>query len=334
MIRNATDMLLIKWKRALRILLNEGVLNLLWELMVYCVKPLRLTGENIAWWAYRASVRNSQLSAHVLGHRLYLMPEDTGISKELVIYKVHEPRATQLLERYVKEGMTVVDIGSNLGYYALLEARLVGRRGKVVAIEPVPDNARFLAMNVKANCYSNIVICEAAIGECNSEVPLHLSEKSNLHSLVPLSGDTGKHINVSMLTLDSLVSRYKLSSVDFIRMDIEGYETVAIEGMRRTLQAHNPYLLIELHPHLVGADRTLQYLRKLKAFGYRVEYVVDRSRDDVWRGWRLPLEKVSVDELVQDQRITIEERALTVLLSKPLNPTRGSPIDTAPSRGV
>jgi len=74
---------------------------------------------------------------------------DRGIGKELVCYREHEPTATALLKTFLREGMTILDIGANIGYYALLEARSVGPSGRVVAVEPEPRNAALLRRNVQ-----------------------------------------------------------------------------------------------------------------------------------------------------------------------------------------
>src|SRR5437879_13308135 len=89
----------------------------------------------------------------VHGSVLTVLPGDHGISRELAAYRTHEPLASKLLQKFLKPGMNLVDIGSNLGYYALLEARTVGGAGRVIAIEPVAGNFAQLSKNVHANGY-------------------------------------------------------------------------------------------------------------------------------------------------------------------------------------
>ena len=80
----------------------------------------------------------------VNGSKLFLVPNDKGISRELLIFKVHEPIHTMLIKKEIKQGMTCLDVGSNIGYYASLESKLVGEEGKVICIEPSPINFRYL----------------------------------------------------------------------------------------------------------------------------------------------------------------------------------------------
>ena len=74
----------------------------------------------------------------VNGYKLATMPNDKGISSELVMYGIHEPLTTAIISSEVKDGMTCLDIGSNIGYFAFLENKLAGKKGSVIAIEPSP----------------------------------------------------------------------------------------------------------------------------------------------------------------------------------------------------
>ena len=107
----------------------------------YKVSHLDLTQENIV---------------KVNGSKMSLLPNDRGISAELMLFKKHEPLHTKLLSRELKSGMVCVDIGSNIGYFALLESKLVGKKGKVISIEPSPPNFKCLEKNVKFQNTSNI----------------------------------------------------------------------------------------------------------------------------------------------------------------------------------
>jgi len=76
-------------------------------------------------------------------------------------------------------------------------------------------------------------------------------------------------MKVPVSTLDSLLVPYNLPSVDLVRMDLEGYEVVVIEGMKRTLEKYGPRLLVEVHPLLVGTPAMEKYLRTLENWGTR-----------------------------------------------------------------
>lgn len=318
---------LARKRRAVRrVRQKEGFGVLFWEILNQGLKPLVKVYESVVWRWNRASGRTC---FNVHGHALTVLPGDCGISRELSVYQMHEPLATRLLQQFLKPGMNVVDIGGNLGYYALLEAQMVGDAGRVIAIEPVAANFAQLSKNVEANGYRNILLHNVAIGASNGTAPMYLTEKSNWHTLHPVPWRT-REITVRVSTLDALLAQHNLCSVDLIRMDLEGYEVEVIRGMAETVENYSPRLLVELHPHVVGAEAMLGYLRQLKVLGYELDWVLDNERDRPIR-WRfLQAEKITLEELLTDPRITTDARTLMVLLTR--NVAKRFPLERESSR--
>jgi len=92
------------------------------------------------------------------GLKMYFYTNDKhGMTAQLFMGGHYEKYETNLFKRVVSEGMTVVDLGANIGYYTLLAAKLVGRKGKVFAFEPGPDNFSLLLKNIEANGYDNVI---------------------------------------------------------------------------------------------------------------------------------------------------------------------------------
>jgi FkbM family methyltransferase len=303
-----------KWRMARRLYREEGALPLFVEVSCQICKPIVWLFDSCRWMWFRA---RGHKSFTVMGNQIAVFPRDPGISKELALYKVHEPLATRLLMETLKPGMNAVDIGGNIGYYAMLEARLVGPSGKVIAIEPMPENSEQLCKNVKNNGYENIHIHKTAIGDRDGTALMYIAGKSNWHSLHPPVSAKGK-MKVSVSTLDSLLAPYNLPSLDLVRMDLEGYEIVVIDGMKRTLKKYGPRLLVELHPLLVGTQAMEKYLRSLEAMGYGIEWMIEQERDMPLRWQFLKVERPTMRELMNDPRVWEDPRALTVLFSKRL----------------
>ena len=198
----------------------------------------------------------------IQGSRMHLRVDDPGISRELLMTGVHERRTTELVKREVRPGMLVVDIGANLGYYCLLEARLIGRSGLVYGIEPVARNFEVLQRNVESNGYENIRLFNMAMSDRSGTAKFLLTDASNWGSMIdPRSDDKSAYIKerlaqlvrgsvqVPTMSLDEFLEQERVSQVNFIRMDIEGYEIEALRGMSRTLERCKPPLkvLIEVH---------------------------------------------------------------------------------------
>jgi FkbM family methyltransferase len=210
--------------------------------------------------------------------------------------------------------MCVVDIGANIGCYALLEARLVGNQGKVLAIEPVPTNNALLKRNIIENGFQNVQVCEFAIGHQNDTSIMYLSNSSNLCSLVSNQESNGLHVTVNVKTLDSVLINQ--DRVDYIQMDMEGYETKAIYGMINVLKKYHPSIFIELHPRNSGGNNIINLVRQLKELGYIPKYVVNKAYNyPMACRVKNCIETPTIDELLNDNRLINEKAALNVFFT-------------------
>src|SRR3989304_7316362 len=115
----------------------------------------------------------------VNGYRLSTMPNDPGISSELLFFKTHEPLTTELLKKELKKGMICLDIGANIGYYALLERKIVGSEGRVIAVEPSPLNFSFLRKNISQNRFNDIEAFKFVFASSDMEINFLVDPWSN-----------------------------------------------------------------------------------------------------------------------------------------------------------
>ena len=77
------------------------------------------------------------------GSQLEVIPGDKGTSLELLLFNTHEPISTKIVSKLLQPGMVCLDIGANIGYYVSLENSIVGKSGKIIAIEPSPENFEY-----------------------------------------------------------------------------------------------------------------------------------------------------------------------------------------------
>ena len=169
----------------------------------------------------------------ILGSQMYLITKDGGLSKQLLKFGIREVGATNETINLLRPDMVVIDIGSNLGYYALLEAKIC-TDGFVYAIEPVKENVIALDKSIKLNNYKNIKIYQCAIGSENKYEEMTITYKSNCGSLVKKSRNeklVKERRKVKTITLNDFCKRLGLARIDFIRMDVEGYEIEIVRGM-------------------------------------------------------------------------------------------------------
>jgi FkbM family methyltransferase len=165
-----------------------------------------------------------------------------------------EPEVQRALQDLVEPGQVVYDVGANIGFFTLLLASLVGPDGNVFAFEPMPDNAVALRHNIALNSLDNVTVVEKAVSSGSGTAQLLLSPHSAFHSLdlegaskrdVP--GPKSGEISVETITLDEFVAADPARAPDLIKLDVEGAEVIALEGMRRVLESAQPLLLCELH---------------------------------------------------------------------------------------
>lgn len=263
-------------------------------------------------------IKQSNLTIHIGSLKLTLSPNDTGISRELAIEGTHEPVFTQLLLQLVQEGMTVVDIGANIGYYALQIALRVGDQGRVIAFEPAPQTYALLQHNIHQNQLTNIVTMPYAIGAVQEEVEFFLYEQSNWNSFVRHGAPVGK-VQVPVYPLDVILPRLA-TRVDLIRMDIEGYEAHAVRGMQSILHQYHPIICMELHCSLMDPSEVRNLLERLRCLGYEIKYAIQRSKDEVYWGRLLAprkrlIETISIIDFLNDNRVNFYRENFSLILS-------------------
>ena len=134
--------------------------------------------------------------------------------------------------------MIVVDVGANIGYHTLLAARLAGPRGRVAAFEPDAANFALLNRNIEVNRCSNVAAYPYAVGACLQYAQLSICATSaGAHStaISPISqGANGQTRRVVMISLDEFLDPGL--EPDVIKMDIEGGESAALQGMKKLLE--------------------------------------------------------------------------------------------------
>ncbi len=187
---------------------------------------------------------------NIQGSNMILDLSDKGINKELFLYGVREPECGKLFRRELRPGMTVVDIGANIGYYVLMEAQCIGETGTILAVEPEPKNFMILKNNWEINSYNtNIQFYNLAISNRRGKAQFIVSDYSNLHKLSSEDKKSEKSIEVETSTLDELLEGKK---ADFIRMDVEGGEVLILKGMKNILESGYPLkIFLEIHPRLL-----------------------------------------------------------------------------------
>ena len=203
------------------------------------------------------------------GFKLLVRPEEFI---PFQYYGTYEPGTTEIMKKHIKDGMTVVDIGANVGYYTVLFSRLVGPHGRVYAFEPDPDSYEYLKKNLILNNCTNVIVERKAVSDKTGELVFH-------HYTSKIAGD-GR-------TFDTLIDDYvdaigdeiiHVPSVsmkdyfdgmhlDFVKCDVEGAEPLVFKGMNRFID-DGVMIVFEVYTRITNGSEKL-LLRMLEKKGYR-----------------------------------------------------------------
>lgn len=183
------------------------------------------------------------VSVNVFGMCLFLDEHD---SLNLSIHAEHEPVLTKFIRSVVPRGSNGIDVGAHIGYFSLLLADTIGPDGNVTSLEANPTNFALLQQTVNENGLTQIVPLHRAVTEKDGTITLSVSTGDSVDHRIFSVGDR-EEIEVPCTSLDSVVP--KNSTIDFIKMDIQGAEGFALEGMRRLIaDQENLILVSEFEP--------------------------------------------------------------------------------------
>ena len=276
------------------------------------------------------------IAKKIYDYRMWLDLEDPGISRSLLLFGQRELDHKVILERVLKPGMAVFDIGANIGYYALMELGLIGPEDRMLCIEPSPSNVELLRRNLELNGVSDrVTVVSGAVSDSVGTRPIHISTQSNLNTFHAEGGGelhlSGKTIEVDTFTVPALAAEY--GAPDLIRMDVEGHEVEVLNGMRPAVEAGEmaPMVIFETHRTRYSAEHDMAAtLRGLFDCGYGVPLAASSSQEGteqiLARGYRgstpIPtdgVERVIFEDISPEDCIDILCRTgglRTVLLAK------------------
>ena len=177
------------------------------------------------------------------GLKVVINPEDPEFGRAIANDGTWEPHIVDAIRSSLKPGGVFVDIGANVGVMSFNAADVVGPTGRVIGFEPNPRNVTVYRRGIAANGFGHVTL-----------FPFALSERR--HMLTVTSASNGKVTGeasptqaadvIQAVTLDEMLAHEP--RVDFIKIDIEGWELPALKGSRETMRRHRPLVLCEFNP--------------------------------------------------------------------------------------
>ncbi|MGE0269151.1 MAG: FkbM family methyltransferase [Candidatus Omnitrophota bacterium] len=194
-------------------------------------------------------------------------------------YATLEDYETTLMKEHIKPGMKVLDIGANIGYHTLQISKWVGKEGHVTAFEPDPENYRLLQKNIDVNLCANVTVFQGAVSNLKGELKLYFCEENRGDHRIFDSGDQRTSFTVQSIKLDEFFKtdeRY-----DVIKMDIQGAEPLAFEGMKSFLSRHKSLVIFcEFFPDVFTHYRSkpIEFLKLIEEHGFKISVINDHER--------------------------------------------------------
>jgi|HubBroStandDraft_4_1064222.scaffolds.fasta_scaffold153477_2 FkbM family methyltransferase len=220
------------------------------------IQRLPLT-TNIYRRVFRFGNPGDEISVDFRGVKLTALTRDATIVPGLV-GGFYEKIELDVFEQISKSSSTIIDVGANIGLYSCIAASHGPESRTVVAFEPVPENLRYLRLNLEQNTLpARVVVEEKAVGESAGDVRIYLAEGSiGTHSPSAKNalGST-TYISAPMVTLDEYAAEYLHCPVDVLKVDVEGYEGAVLRGASNILHRDHPTLFVEFVPrHLENCE--------------------------------------------------------------------------------
>ena len=219
---------------------------------------------------------------------LHLDPNDPVVSGALTL-RVYEHSEQALFAKYLHGDMTLVDIGANLGLYTVVSMHHLDAGGRIVAFEPHPKTYEFLQKSVAAN-QTNGKICPrvdifklAATPEPSTQElrlnPENRGDNRTYHGTYQGKTEEWDTLPVEGRPVDDVLAELGIDEVNFVKIDIQGYEQKAISGFQKTLaRSQNVILLSEFWPKGLkeSGGGAIEYLQMLTNLGFTL-YVLNQK---------------------------------------------------------
>jgi len=203
----------------------------------------------------------------------------TGYDRDITYALRPEVSVLETVMRYVRDGITFIDVGAHIGGISIRVAKKVGK-GKVIAVEPDPRNFTYLLKNIELNNIRNIIPIMTALGSENGLARFKIFEESRLSTFTNIHDRDSKlitEIYIPVMRLDELVRELEIDNVDIVKIDVEGAEVDVLKGAVETLRKHRPILIIEIH----GEEQYINTRKILEDMNYRLE-ILEEDRKIPW----------------------------------------------------
>mgnify|MGYP001163713128 CR=1 FL=1 len=213
------------------------------------------------------------------GFYIYINEKDSLIGKQIIDRGLYEDNITNEFIKYLKKGISFVDIGANVGWFSLLTSKFLDNKCKVYSIEPFSENCKLLMASTLENNINSIQIMQAAAFSSNGILSFGASGSNGMCNILPQKVDSILNSEtINSIRLDDFINE----KIDLIKIDVEGAEYSALSGAYELIKDYKPTIFSEFTPSALkcisGVDWN-EYLRFIIDLGYGIKVLQDTIID-------------------------------------------------------
>lgn len=249
--------------------------------------PMRRVQEDTEEHIFNHIIKGEKEIIHTIEYpngntsKIILPVEDKGLTKELLLHGTREPTELNLFINVIKSkgNPNIIDIGANLGLFALLEPHLTD--GKITAIEPNPKTFSYLKRSVKLNNFQkDMKLLNIGISNAQGKIPFYISNKFNWSRFV--KGNPRDLVSTKQIKVNTIDNLFKNKKVDLVRMDVEGYETKVLDGMKETIKKNKDItIFMEYHADLFSTKQREKFIKWLDKNKLYIRYSFSSAKRKV-----------------------------------------------------
>jgi FkbM family methyltransferase len=204
-------------------------------------KPLRKAANSIV-----RAIAPSRMNR--FGATICVNPSDPVVTGAL-LFGLYENTECRYFASRCRPGMTVLDIGANTGLYTAIAIRKLAGQGRIIALEPDPENFGYLEKTIAANGSSNVTCLRKAAADHHGSMTLFVSPDNRGDNRLYAHDPASREVQVEVAPVDAILAALGVDQVDLVKMDVQGFEGHVLKGMGNTLRTSRSIeMLLEFWP--------------------------------------------------------------------------------------
>lgn len=228
------------------------------------------------------------LTRTIFGHKMFLDTRDISITPHILLDGYWEMNVTNIITDIIKEGMNIVEVGTNIGYYSIVSASKIGKTGKIYAFEANPYIFEILHRNIDMNGFlDRTELINKVVMNRSGKVSFSMLKKHHGGSSIVKFSDRHlekkrEHVDINDIDAISLDEYFKNKNIkiDVIKIDAEGSEPYIFDGMKKLIN-DNPNIIIicEFNQYIISEAKTdpKKFLEKIEQYGFPLRFIDDKS---------------------------------------------------------